>query len=1276
VKLNASAQGTGKQLTLALFILATLLVMPPQLMAQPLPTLPPVGYDQSGRFPAGTVAWNVSYYSSVAGRNLNMHVYTPPGYNPTRKYGVVYCYQGIGVGADTTFLDWSVYAGLVADNLIGEGKIKPVIIVALDDQFDGNFSDVSGMTIRDAIPYVDSHYSTYADADNRGVYGYSWGGGYAFNVGCGNLDTFHHIAPSSAAPNKASDSSLFPNGGAEAKQKLKTLLIACGTADGLYGASEGAHNYCVANGIPHAWWPVAGGGHWANEVWRPHMWNFLQMAYAAGLSDPPLPRSAYAQNEAENFDRRQGVTPESCSEGGQNIGSIQSGAYVAYNNVDFGTGAVSFNARVASATSGGTIEIRLGSTNGTLIGTCPVSGTGGWQTWTTVSTTISGVSGIQNVYLRFTGGAGFLFNVNWWQFDGPISPVAIPPMPGGLVAASGKERAVLRWNTSSGATSYNVKRSITSDGTYSTIASVAGTNHTDTTAIGGTTYYYTVSALNIGGESDDTSFASVTPALDVPSPWLAQDIGSVGLPGWASFTNGVFTVTGCGADIAGASDAFRFVHVETNGNCSIVARVASLESHVSTWSKAGVMIRESLDTNAANAFIAVTPGNGVTWQYRSTTGGVTTSATTAGPSAPYWVRLVRSGNTFIGSYSSDGVNWTQLGTATFAMSSSAHVGLAVTSRNLYTLCTATFDRVNAPGWAPLPAGIPSALVAAAGVERVTLNWTAATNATSYNVKRATSSGGPYTTITNVVSTNFTDTRVVGRTTYYYVASAVNSLAGESANSGFASATPTLNVPLPWLTRDIGTVGLPGGAGLTNNVFTVTGSGGDIWDSSDAFRFVHVATNSSNFSITARVLSIQNTHPWAKAGVMIRSSLDANAVNAFVAVTRGNGVTFQYRSSTGGNSLNNAVTGLVAPYWIRLVRSGDTFTAFRSVNGTSWTQHGSVTLTNLSTLYIGLAVTSHTNSQTCAATFDNVTLPGWPPTALAAAATAVSSSQVTLSWNPAANATSYNVKRSLTSGGPYTTIATGIANTSFVDYDAPVSGGCFYVISAVVGGSEIPDGPEAALSFSKLSGGIIGTPGSWNNSGATIANVFDGDLNTFFDAPSGNGAWAGVDFGTDVSNVITRINYCPRTGFESRMVGGFFQGANQANFSGAVTLYTVTVQPAAGVLTSVNIVNTTPFQYVRYLSPNNGFGNVSEVEFYGYQFFLATPPLMQVELNGTDLAFSWPAANEGFTLQSCTNLMSGNWENVVSPSPQMIGNQWQVTLPLSGDVGSVFYRLLK
>jgi hypothetical protein len=100
---------------------------------------------------------------------------------------------------------------------------------------------------------------------------------------------------------------------------------------------------------------------------------------------------------------------------------------------------------------------------------------------------------------------------------------------------------------------------------------------------------------------------------------MTQDIGAVGSTGNVIYSSGVFTVTGSGDDIWNAADAFRFVCVPVTGNCTMIARVTSVQN-IDPWSKAGVMIRESTNANAANAFIAVTPGNGVTFQYRPSTG--------------------------------------------------------------------------------------------------------------------------------------------------------------------------------------------------------------------------------------------------------------------------------------------------------------------------------------------------------------------------------------------------------------------------------------------------------------------------------------------------------------------------------------------------------------------------------------------------------------------------------------------------------------------------------
>jgi glucuronoarabinoxylan endo-1,4-beta-xylanase len=132
----------------------------------------------------------------------------------------------------------------------------------------------------------------------------------------------------------------------------------------------------------------------------------------------PSPRSAFNQIEAEAYDNQSGTQTETCSEGGENIGYIENEDYVVYNNIDFGNGAVSFQAEVASAADGGNIEIRLDSITGTLVGTCSVTGTGDWQTWITATCNVSGASGTHDLYLKFTGESGYLFNLNWFKFTG------------------------------------------------------------------------------------------------------------------------------------------------------------------------------------------------------------------------------------------------------------------------------------------------------------------------------------------------------------------------------------------------------------------------------------------------------------------------------------------------------------------------------------------------------------------------------------------------------------------------------------------------------------------------------------------------------------------------------------------------------------------------------------------------------------------------------------------------------------------------------------------
>ena len=181
---------------------------------------------------------------------------------------------------------------------------------------------------------------------------------------------------------------------------------------------------------------------------------------------------------------------------------------------------------------------------------------------------------------------------------------------------------------------------------------------------------------------------------------------------------------------------------------------------------------------------------------------------------------------------------------------------------------------------------------------------------------------------------------------------------------------SLELPAPWVQADIGAVAAAGTAEHVDGSFTVVGSGSDVWLGADEFNFVHLPS-SDDCEILARVASMDNTHTWAKAGVMIRDTLAPDAKNASVFVTPGQGVTFQRRTDDAANTSSTVNTGLTAPFWLKVKRVGNTFTGYRSVDGIAWTTIGTATIAMGNSVYLGLAVTSHNDGVLCTAEFDNV-----------------------------------------------------------------------------------------------------------------------------------------------------------------------------------------------------------------------------------------------------------------------------------------------------------------
>jgi regulation of enolase protein 1 (concanavalin A-like superfamily) len=178
----------------------------------------------------------------------------------------------------------------------------------------------------------------------------------------------------------------------------------------------------------------------------------------------------------------------------------------------------------------------------------------------------------------------------------------------------------------------------------------------------------------------------------MPSGWSFADIGAVGKAGSTSWSNGVWTVAGAGADIWGTVDAFRFVSRPMSGDGEIVARVTS-QTNTYPWAKCGVMIRETLGANSRYAMCSLTPTNGTQFLRRLSPGGASSYAAGALVGAPYWLKLERVGTTFTAYQSANGTTWTRIGAATVPMGTDVFVGLAVSSHDVNAVSTAVFDSV-------------------------------------------------------------------------------------------------------------------------------------------------------------------------------------------------------------------------------------------------------------------------------------------------------------------------------------------------------------------------------------------------------------------------------------------------------------------------------------------------------------------------------------------------------------------------------------------------------
>ena len=192
----------------------------------------------------------------------------------------------------------------------------------------------------------------------------------------------------------------------------------------------------------------------------------------------------------------------------------------------------------------------------------------------------------------------------------------------------------------------------------------------------------------------------------------------------------------------------------------------------------------------------------------------------------------------------------------------------------------------------------------------------------------------------------------------------------------ATAAARAALPVGWSDADIGGPLMTGSAGYTNGNWTVRGGGADIWDAADHFNYAYTNVNGDG-TIIAQMTSLQNTDSggWAKAGIMFRNDSTQGSANVSIVQSYTHGVSFQWRNIAGTNSNFSAIGGINPPIWLKLVRSGNTFTGSYSTNGNNWVQVSSQSVTMNNTVQAGLDVTAHNDAALNTATFTNVSATG-------------------------------------------------------------------------------------------------------------------------------------------------------------------------------------------------------------------------------------------------------------------------------------------------------------
>ncbi|MGJ8653867.1 MAG: carbohydrate-binding protein [Opitutaceae bacterium] len=440
-------------------------------------------------------------------------------------------------------------------------------------------------------------------------------------------------------------------------------------------------------------------------------------------------RDAFSRVDAEYYSDQSGVVTSACTDtdGGFQLDDIQDGDWVALYDVNFGTGADAFRARVASNIAGGSIEVRLGSPTGTLIATCPVGDTGGTDSWLTKTVAMTTTSGLHHVYLVFTGGAGNLLSLNWFSAvkSTPDEFFSNDLIDGGLVARDFHENLPSGGN---GIWSYTNDYALAQDGS------------SNTELQGGAVVSYVTTDNDSARSYLATDFSNYA-----DKSWTARvAVETVNTGSKNTIFFGLGTGVQNGANNEPANGDHVFVHWEsgTSGSKVSVDRNGTEVVNTGSWQgDPGYDIYMTYNAIDKTIFFEIDNWNGGRFS------GV--NVTTATVSTDGFLNDTNNMNIFFGGN----------GTMTFG----------------------DFE-VYEPNPPMTPSGLNTAMFTPL---EVTLDWDAVADADAYSIYRSTGSGSGYMSIaTDVVATTYVDTTVVAGQAYDYAISSTNAY-GESPQSASA-----------------------------------------------------------------------------------------------------------------------------------------------------------------------------------------------------------------------------------------------------------------------------------------------------------------------------------------------------------------------------------------------------------------------------------------------------------------------------------------------------------